>query len=242
MTPKALHLRFANEPRPLVNATDRDSAEGMRAVLLKNEVPPAVFRAALTQVAAAERDGWLNAVLGIESLADDGPELPRDCVAYLPCSVDAILRLVAYAEVGPADVFVDIGSGVGRAAALVHLLTGAASVGIEIQSELVAAARALTSQLKVQVSTVGGDAAELTGHFTSGSVFFLYCPFGGERLQHVLAQLERIARTKEIRVCCVDVPLLVCAWLTLVSSDADLAVYRSTTHGSDNGLLRYESW
>lgn len=211
----------------------RASAERIGSLLLKNEVPPAVFRSALTEVAPAERDAWVNVVFGLETVADDGPDLPRDCVPYLPCPVDAILRLVEQADVQASDVFVDIGSGVGRAAALVHLLTGASSVGIEIQSGLVAAARALRSRLNAErFSPVEGDAALLTGRIAMGSVFFLYCPFSGERLKEVLCQLERIARSREIRLCCLDLPLPACAWLTLISPpEGDLAVYRSTVHG-----------
>ena len=58
-----------------------------------------------------------------------------------------------------------------------------------------------------------------------GTVFFLYCPFSGERLETLLAALPR---DHEIRVCCVDLPLPPCAWLTLEStSEGDLAIYRS---------------
>ena len=52
---------------------------------------------------------------------------------YLPCPVDTLLRVIEHAPLGAADVFVDVGSGLGRAAALVHLLTGARAVGLEVQ-------------------------------------------------------------------------------------------------------------
>ena len=61
-----------------------------------------------------------------------------------------------------------------------------------------------------------------------GSVFFLYCPFSGARLAEVLAALELLARTRPIRVCCVDLPLPPCAWLTPAAPpDGDLVIYRS---------------
>jgi predicted RNA methylase len=132
--------------------------------------------------------------------------------------------------VRPTDVFVDVGSGLGRAAALVHLLTGARAIGIEIQPDLVLAARALATRLHMsRVSCIEGDAAELTRSLTVGSVFFLYCPFSGERLANVLAGLGAIASTRAIRVCTVDLPLLPCTWLTREpQTSGDLAVYRST--------------
>src|SRR4029078_9775031 len=102
-------------------------------VLERGQHDPSMFRAALLRVPPTERDAWLDLVLRLGELPDDGPALPRDCVPYLPCPVDALLRIVDQAPVRASDVFVDVGSGLGRAAALVHLLTGAATIGLEIQ-------------------------------------------------------------------------------------------------------------
>jgi hypothetical protein len=216
----------------LVEASSRQSAQSVRSLLAQTGLAPAVFRAALTSVAVTERDAWLDLVFGLDAIPDDGPDLPRGCVPYLPCSVDALLRLVDHAGVHDSDVFVDVGAGVGRAAALVHLLTGAPAIGIEIQRALVLASQDLTSRLNVsRCAQVEGDAAQLTGLITIGSVFFLYCPFSGERLEQVLDGLEAIARTRPIRVCCVDLPPLARPWLTPAPPVAgDLIVYRSTLH------------
>jgi predicted RNA methylase len=147
----------------------------------------------------------------------------------LPCSVDALLQMIEHAGVCDADVFVDIGSGVGRAAAFVHLMTGASAIGLEIQPQLVSVARGLSSRLLgPRVACVEGDAQKLVGHMALGSVFFFYCPFSGERLRSVLADLEAIAQTRPLRVCCVDVPLPPSEWLKLErSSPGGLAIYRS---------------
>jgi ubiquinone/menaquinone biosynthesis C-methylase UbiE len=134
------------------------------------------------------------------------------------------------AGVGADDVFVDLGSGVGRALAFVHLLTGAAVVGVEIQPELLRAARARMARLGIARATfVEGDAARLTGGAEAGTVFFLYCPFGGERLARALGELERVARERTIRVCAVDLPLPELAWLERVEATpaGDVTVYRS---------------
>lgn len=213
-----------------VEEAHRESARWIRSLLASAPPAPAVFRTALMSVPPADRDAWLDLVLGLDSLPDDGPELPRGCVPYLPCGVDALLRMVEHAGVQDCDVFVDVGAGVGRAAALVHLLTGASAIGLEIQPALVLASRDITARLHVlRVAPVEGDAALLTGFITIGSVFFLYCPFSGERLEKVLDDLESIARTRQIRVCSVDLPLPARSWLTLVSPPfGDLAVYRST--------------
>lgn len=67
----------------------RTSAGRMLALLTRGEATPDLFRAALLNVPKAERDAWLDFVLGLEHLPDDGPELPRGCTPYLPCPVDA---------------------------------------------------------------------------------------------------------------------------------------------------------
>lgn len=213
-----------------MEAAHRASAAWIRALLLRRRASPAVFRSTLLAVPSGERDVWLDRVFGLESIPDDGPELPRGCVPYLPCSVDVLLRMVDHAGVRASDVFVDVGAGVGRAAMLVHLLTGAAAIGLEIQPGLVVMSRDLTTRLNVMhCASVEGDAARLTGFITIGSIFFLYCPFSGERLEKVLDDLEPIARTRPIRVCCVDLPLPPRPWLTLAAPRfEDLAIYRST--------------
>ena len=191
---------------------------------------PNLFRATLLRVPHTERDAWVDSLFGLGELSRDGPDLPRGCVPYLPCAVDTLLRVVERAPVRPSDVFVDVGSGLGRAAALVHLLTGAPVVGLEIQAELVLAARDLMRRLRIsRVSCIEGDAAKLTSVVDVGSVFFLYCPFSGDRLTKVLAALETVARTRMICVCAVDLPLPACPWLTLpeVAPPGDLAIYRS---------------
>jgi SAM-dependent methyltransferase len=220
---------------------DRESAERVRSLLERGQQDPSTFRAALLSVPPTQRDAWLDLVFGLGELPEDGPELPRDCVPYLPCSVDVLLRMVEQTPVRASDVFVDIGSGLGRAAALVHLLTGAAAIGLEIQPRLVHAARDLAARLFVsRTSCVEGDATKLAGLITIGSVFFLYCPFSGDRLTKVLAELELIARTRTIRVCCVDLPLPPCSWLTLQPQlSGDLAIYRSTLH--DQASSRHPS-
>ena len=209
----------------------RASAERIRSLVANAGATPAVFHAALTGVPSAERDAWVDLVLGLDFIPDDGPALPRGCVPYLPCPVDALLRMVEHARVQASDVFVDVGAGVGRAAALVHLLTGAEAIGIEIQPALVHASRDLAARLGggLRFSPIEGDAARLAGLMAVASVFFLFCPFSGDRLERMLDDIQPIARTRQIRVCCVDVPIAPRPWLTLVSPPyGDLAVYRST--------------
>jgi hypothetical protein len=148
--------------------------------------------------------------------------------------------MVEQASVRASDVFVDIGSGLGRAGALVHLLTGASAIGIEIQHSLVVASRDLARRMPAaRISTIEGDAAKLAGFITIGSVFFLYCPFSGDRLANLLAGLEHVARTRMLRVCCIDLPLPRRSWLALEQRSGDLAVYRTTSHDVTRSMLSH---
>jgi len=187
-----------------------------------------VLRASLEALPRGARDEWLDSLLGLKGLPADGTDLPRGCVPYLPCPVEVLLRAVDRAEITSEDVFVDVGSGVGRAAALVHLLTGAGAVGVEVQQELVRQSRELAAALEApRFATVAGDAAELLRFLPTGTVFFLYCPFSGARLERVFEHLEDIARTRTIRVCCVQMPALARPWLEPLWEDEELSIYRS---------------
>jgi SAM-dependent methyltransferase len=211
--------------------TAQDAAQALRSALVRDGPEPATFRAALAGIRAEERDGWLDLLLGLDELPEDEP-LPRGCVPYLPCPVATVLEAVQQAAVTGDDVFVDVGAGLGRVVALTHLLTGAGCIGLEIQPGLVRAARERAASLNLsRVRFVEGDAVDLVRSITRGTVFFLYCPFGQDRIQRVLDDLEHTARTRPIRVCCVGLPPLDRPWLAPVpTTSVDLAVYRSTLH------------
>jgi SAM-dependent methyltransferase len=215
--------------RTPVDERHRESADWVRGRIAHGRCDPPLFRAALTRLPPAARDAWVDRVLGLGPPPEDGPELPVGCVPYLPCSVDALLRLVEHAPVRASDLFVDVGSGVGRAATVVQLLTGAEVVGVEVQPALVAASRGLTARLGLpRISFIQGDAGQPTDVWAGASVFLLYCPFSGARLAKLLANLEPVARTRPIRVCCVDLPLPPCPWLEQTFPESpDLTFYRS---------------
>jgi SAM-dependent methyltransferase len=209
------------------------SAEEARHLIAGGRHQPPAFRAALLGVPAGERDAWVDLVLGLDELPADGPALPAGGVPYLPCPVEVLLRIVDEAPVRASDVFVDVGAGAGRALALVHLLTGAVAIGLEIQPALVGAARDLTARLGLaHVRCIEGDAATLGASILEGSVFFLYCPFSGARLEKVLDALEPVARARQLRVCCVQLPLPPRPWLTREPDrGGPLELYRSAPAG-----------
>lgn len=212
-----------------METTLRSAALRLRSELQGDRVTPAVFRSALEQIPPPERDEWLNLLWDVDEIPSDAPDLPRGCVPYLPCAVATVLDALEQAAVNCDDVFVDVGSGAGRAALLAHLETRAGCIGLEIQSDLARTAQARADWLNLsRLRFLEGDATDMVRLITIGTVFFLYCPFGGDRLRRFLDGLEDVARARPIRVCCVDMPPLEAPWLTLVPSASPcIDVYRS---------------
>lgn len=191
--------------------------------------PPEQVRSALGRIPEDERDRWVDALLDIDAIAEDDPDLPRGCVPYLPCPASTVLEAVERAEVSADDVVVDVGAGVGRTLCLMHWLTGASGIGIEIQPRLIELAIQRAAWASPgRLHFIRGDAAEVIRSVTTGTVFFLYCPFGSDRLRRFLDGLEDSARARAIRVCCVDMAPLDRPWLTPVPSGTSAVdLYRS---------------
>jgi len=205
------------------------SAARIRAAIVAHSCSPDDFRAAFLDVPFLDRDAWVDAVFGLDELLPDGAELPKGCVPYLPSAVEALHCLADKVPMQSGDVWVDVGSGVGRAAVFMHLLKGVPVLGIEVQSAHLHAAKALVERLGLSdVSFVLGDVLEVEPEFARGTVFFLYCPFSGERLLRTLAMLEKVAQRRMIWVCTLDLPLPECGWIEPVLDErTDLRIYRS---------------
>jgi SAM-dependent methyltransferase len=172
-----------------------------------------------------DRDAWVDAQLGFPPPPPDVPGLPRGAVPYLPCGVAEIVALVREVPLREDDHLVDLGSGLGRAAIVAHLLSGATASGVEIQEPLVDSARRRSVELGLtRVSFVCANAADVAEAALDGSVFFLYAPFNGALLAAVLARLEAIARRRRIVVGTVDLELPDVSWLVRRPRGASLAL------------------
>jgi len=213
-----------------MQATIRSAAVRLRSELRGDRVTPATFAAALSEIPPRDRDQWLDLLWDIDEIPPDDPNLPRGSVPYLPCAVETVLDALYLAGVTCHDVFVDVGSGAGRAALLAHLRTGAGCIGLEIQPVLARTAQGRADWLSLsRMRFLEGDAADMVRFITTGTVFFLYCPFSGARLRRFLDGLEDVARARPIRVCCVDMPPLDPPWLARIpSTSSRIDVYRST--------------
>lgn len=132
------------------------------------------------------------------------PEWPSrgdpDLVHYEPAPASVILELVDRVRPGEGQVFYDLGSGLGRAVILYHLLTELPARGIEIEASYWAYARGCALSLGLsQVRFELGDAREVS--LAEGTIFFLFTPFVGEVLQTVLRRLRWQAQDRPLLIC-----------------------------------------
>ena len=197
------------------------------------------FLERLLAIPVDERDAWVDGVLGIESPPPDR-DLPRGAVPYLPCGVAEILAMVRGIPLAATDTLVDLGAGLGRVALLAHLLTGARAIGIELQADLVAAARARTEALGLpEVEFIHGD---MTGHIPDGTVLFMYAPCNGASFAHLLRRIEEVAGRHRIVLCAVDVVVPEVAWLRRLPSEPSIDLFESAIRVNANrALARFRS-
>lgn len=183
------------------------------------------FLEKLERVEPSERDRWLERLLGIDTPPRGSQRPQGDLLGYNPSGVGAVLQLIRELPIGAQDVFVDIGSGLGKVTTLVHLVCGARALGLERNAELVELAKACSSALGLDaVSHAVGDArCQALG----GSVYFLYLPFTGAALERAMSVLETETRGRRVTICCLGLDLGRYPWLEAQeSSDFWTTIYR----------------
>jgi hypothetical protein len=154
---------------------------------------------------AADKQGYDVLDAFVNGLFSDRP-LPEETMALLPGMVSfhktpvrVVFELIKIAEMDSADVFFDIGSGLGQVVLLVNLISGASARGIEYEPAFCDYANAVASPLHLtDTAFINADALE--GDYTAGTVFFLYTPFEGNMLRDMLGLLRQASRDRMIRI------------------------------------------
>ena len=122
---------------------------------------------------------------------------------YSPTAYREIFRMLTHAQLGPNDVFVDLGCGLGRAVFAASQLGARRAIGVEIDEELADGARANQrhSRLKerdIEFECLGAEAFTPT----DCTVVFIYNAFGAGTLQaavdHLTADVARNPRDVRI--------------------------------------------
>jgi hypothetical protein len=188
-------------------------ADGVRLRLRAGELRGASLRAMLDRFTAyrANAPGFLHlnyepadvlvgALLGLDRPIPE--ELPREKgMVHLEFSpVSVVLEMVDRLALGPGDLFVDLGAGLGQVVLLYHLLTAVPGQGIERQPSYCAAAREMAAEFGAPgIGFVAADARQ--ADYRQGTAFYLFTPFHGAVLQSVLDRLRATATHPGIRIC-----------------------------------------
>lgn len=147
---------------------------------------------------------------GLDVLVDGLFELKTAPAATLTTTVEMVhceetparvlLDLVDHTPLTSADVFYDLGSGLGQVVLLVHLLTGVRAKGVEIEPAFCTFAQQQAQSLGLtEVAFLNSDAR--TADYSDGTLFFMFTPFRGQLLQSVLDRLQQEAQQRPIRLC-----------------------------------------
>jgi hypothetical protein len=145
-------------------------------------------------------DELLSGVLQLEPPDDTQVGREAELVFYQPTPARHIFHLIGLLALTEADVFVDLGSGLGQVSLLVSICTSATCTGIELETAYVDRARQCAEDLNLKnVAFLRQDAR--AADLSRGTVFYLYTPFTGSVLAHMLDRLSNEAANRPIRIC-----------------------------------------
>ena len=146
------------------------------------------------------RDELLSGILQLHEPRTVDLRPAREMIFYQPTPVRHIVRFITASALSEADILVDLGSGVGHVPLLASMLTGARSIGIEVEAAYVASAQECAQNLRQsRVRFLHDDAR--TADLSTGTVFYLYTPFTGSILADVLDRLRQQSTRQPIRIC-----------------------------------------
>lgn len=202
-------LQRAKAIRIQLEATNAELCLGLRSAIRSGGKPCPLlpWLEALTQEenpapgpAFDHRDDLVSGVLQIREPSPLSLQPESEMVFYQPTPVRHVLSMIKASALSREDVLVDLGSGLGHVSLLGSLLTGAESLGIEVESAYVASAQQCANGLhQSRVRFLNQDAR--TTDLSRGTVFYLYTPFTGSILATVLERLRRESTTRAIRIC-----------------------------------------
>jgi SAM-dependent methyltransferase len=148
----------------------------------------------LVSLAPDARDGAVERLLGIVSDESQRSSPGFELLGYHASGLSPLFYALLEAPVTSEDVFIDLGSGLGKATALARLISGARARGIEVQKNLVDLSPRLDG-----VEFVHADIREAP--LDDGTVFFLYNPCTGTARRDLMERLHTVASKHAIVVC-----------------------------------------
>ena len=204
--------RQATRLKEQLEAIDRQLFRRLRATIRAGRYTPDGLRTLLaTYVGPAGRsNGPTAAATSYDSLDVLTNGLFGELAQPLNCEVrepemvyyqktPARVIVALAAKITAQDTLYDLGSGLGHVPLLVGLLSGATAKGVEIEPAYCRYAQACAAALRLtRVHFLNADARSVD--YADGSAFFLFTPFTGRILQHVLGQLRQVAQHKPLKL------------------------------------------
>jgi SAM-dependent methyltransferase len=181
-----------------------------RAQIISGHFQRDAFFRDLGAVPLELRDHWVEEVLGIAYPPLVPQALPCELVTYSPTGVAELMFLLEQGDLGPGRVLVDLGSGLGKVVLLVALLAGAQAIGIELDAELVAGARAAAAALQLRgASFIQADLREAP--LPEADVYYMFMPVA--RSSEIVARLEPLAQKRRLVLFSQELDLARAPWL-----------------------------
>ncbi len=144
-------------------------------------------------------DIFINRLFPFQTIPLQTMDLEPEMVYYQKTPARIIFEMAERSAFTPRDVFIDLGSGLGQAAILLHLITGVSTRGIELEPAFCQYARDTAAWLNLcNVTFVNADARK--ADYADGTVFFMYTPFEGKLLGEVLEILRKESLRRKIRI------------------------------------------
>ena len=198
-----------------------------------------LLRSSASQLGTVVRDHFRDKALGIQTRVPTlpSPEKGRhgDAGCYDPVGYATLDRLFDRLALGTEDVFIDFGSGQGRAVFTAASRGLRRVIGVELDEALVRVAEENLRAFRGDGSAVEfvcRDAADFDP--IEGTVFFMYAPFGAKTFAEVVENIKRSlsSRPRKIRIICHSVGrrlMLSQGWLELETelNDGEIAVWRN---------------
>src|SRR6185436_6344263 len=114
-----------------------------------------------------------------------------DAVHYEPLPYHAVFKIMQRLALGPNDVFVDVGSGMGRAVCVAASRPIAGVLGVEIDPELNGIASANIARMRDRRAPIRLRCQSATEFdFAHATVLWVFNPFGAATMAKVLARLR----------------------------------------------------
>jgi precorrin-6B methylase 2 len=172
-------------------------------------------------------DVFINELLPSQTMPEQTRKLEAEMVYYQKTPARIVFEMVDKLHFNEADVFFDLGSGLGQVTMLVNLLTGITVKGIEFEPAFCDYAKQCTAAVNLSnITYINANARN--ADYSEGTIFFMFTPFKGDTMQEVLALLRKESLLRKIRIitygpCTAQVALQ--SWLYAASPKND-SIYK----------------